>query len=213
MYFGLIKRLIDILAVIVLSIVFSPFLIILPIIIKFQNPGPVLFKHKRVGKNGKEFKLFKFRSMYQDADEMLIKDKKLNSRFKNEKGGWKIPAKEDPRITPIGRFMRKFTLDEFPQLINILKGEMSLVGPRPYRKDEVGDEIEEQLRKFPRLREEIKVLLSAKPGVTGPWQTSGRNEIPWDQQVKLGADYARRKSLIYDAYIILKTPFAMFSKW
>ena len=207
------KRLIDTVSVFVLAIIFSPVLIILPILIKLQSPGPVLFRHRRVGKAGKEFYLYKFRSMYHNADQILLKDKALTQRFKTQSGGWKIPAREDPRITPIGRFMRKFTFDEFPQLINVLKGEMSLVGPRPYRKDEVGDEIEEQLEKHPHLREEIKVLLSVKPGITGPWQTSGRNIIPWDKQIQFGADYARRHSLFYDLWIILKTPFAMLSKW
>lgn len=207
------KRIIDITAVFLLSIIFSPFLIILPILIKRQSTGPILYRHKRVGKDGKEFRLLKFRSMYQNADEILLQNKALQRQFKNQKGGWKIQADSDPRITPLGRFMRRFTLDEFPQLINVLKGEMSLVGPRPYRKDEVGDEIKEQLKKYPHLKKEIKVLLSVKPGITGPWQTSGRNEIPWDQQIKLGADYARRKSILYDIWIILKTPFAMFSKW
>jgi exopolysaccharide production protein ExoY len=207
------KRLIDILSVISLTIIFLPILIVLPFVIKLQSPGPVFYKHKRVGRGGKEFILYKFRTMYQNADEMLLKEKKLNDRFKKEKGGWKIPLNEDPRITPIGKFIRKFTLDEFPQLINILKGDMSLVGPRPYRKDGVGDEIQEQLKIFPHLKDEIKVLLSVKPGITGPWQVSGRNEIPWDQQIKLGAEYARKKSLLYDLYIIVKTPLAMFSKW
>ncbi len=213
MVYDFIKRLIDIVSVITLTIIFLPFLIALPFVIKLQSPGPVLYKHKRVGKGGKEFVLYKFRTMYQNADEMLLKEKKLNERFKKEKGGWKIPLNEDPRITPVGKFIRKFTLDEFPQLLNILKGDMSLVGPRPYRKDGIGDEIQEQLKIYPHLRDEIKVLLSVRPGITGPWQVSGRNEIPWDQQIKLGAEYAKRKSLLYDIYIILKTPLAMFSKW
>ncbi len=213
MFYDITKRVIDILSVVILGTVFSPFLIVLPILVKLESEGPVLFSHKRVGKNGKEFKLYKFRSMYKNADEWLIKNKKLQSKFKNELGGWKMTVDEDPRITKIGKFMRKLTLDEFPQLINVLKGEMSLVGPRPYRKDEVGDEIQEQLKKHPHLKEEIKVLLSVKPGITGPWQTSGRNEIPWDKQVELGADYARRRSILYDFWIIFKTPLAMLSKW
>jgi len=207
------KRVIDLVSVCILTILFSPILILLPILIKIQSPGPILFRHKRVGKFGKEFYLYKFRSMYEDADRILLQDKALREKFKNQRGGWKIPVNEDPRITPVGKIARHFTLDEFPQLVNILKGEMSLVGPRPYRKDEVGNEIEEQLKKFPHLRKEIKVMLSVRPGITGPWQTSGRNDIPWDQQIILGADYARRKSLFYDLWIILKTPFAMISKW
>jgi exopolysaccharide production protein ExoY len=207
------KRILDLISVLFLSLLFLPFFIILPILIRIESPGPILFRHRRVGKNGKAFYLYKFRSMYKDADKILMQNKELQHRFKNEKGGWKIPADEDPRITSVGRFMRKFTLDEFPQIINVFKGEMSLVGPRPYRKDEVGDEIQEQLKRHPHLKEEMEILLSAKPGITGPWQTSGRNDIPWDQQVKLGADYAKRRSLLYDFLIIIKTPAAMFSKW
>lgn len=213
MFYDISKRLLDILSVFVLGIIFSPFLIAIPILLVLQKSGPIFYKQRRVGQYGKQFTLYKFRTMIQNADQKLMQDKKLQARFKNQKGGWKIPVSEDPRITPIGKIIRQLTLDEFPQLINVLKGEMSLVGPRPYRKDEVGDEIKEQLKKHPELKEEIQVLLSVKPGITGPWQTSGRNDIPWEQQIKLGADYARRRSILFDIYIILKTPFAMLSKW
>ena len=117
---------------------------------------------------------------------------------------------EDPRITKIGKLIRQTSIDELPQLWNIFKGEMSLIGPRPIRKVETDDAIK---RYGPKIEKLIKESLSVKPGLTGPWQVSGRNEIPWDQRVAIDADYAKRKSILYDIYIILKTPFAMISKW
>lgn len=202
----MIKRLVDITSALVLGIIFLPIWIIIPILIRLDSPGPIIYKHKRVGRGGKEFWLYKFRTMVHNADEILFRQNpRLLAKFRQ--GDWKLAR--DPRITTLGRIMRSITIDEFPQLWNILKGEMSLVGPRAYLKKELIS----QQQKYPYTKTLIKDILSVKPGVTGPWQTSGRNVIPFDKRAQMDAHYARNLSLIKDLWIILKTPQAMFSKW
>ena len=206
MYKNTTKRIIDILSALFLFVIFLPFWIIIPILIKLDSPGPVFYKHKRVGKNGKEFWFFKFRSMVCNADEILHQqDKKLLDKFK--KGDWKL--KDDPRITPFGKLLRNLTIDEFPQIYNVFKGDMSLVGPRAYLKNE----LEEQSKKYPKTKPYIKTILSVKPGLTGVWQTSGRNEISFDKRAKIDYEYARNWTILGDILIMLKTPQAMISKW
>src|SRR3989338_5748003 len=202
----MIKRLVDIISALVLSIVFLPIWIIIPILIKLDSPGPIIYKHKRVGKGGKEFWLYKFRTMVHNADEILFrKNPPLLAKFRQ--GDWKLAR--DPRITTLGRIMRSITIDEFPQLLNVLRGEMSMVGPRAYLKKE----LEEQQTKYPETRQWIKNILSIKPGITGPWQTSGRNIVPFNVRAKMDAEYARKKSMLEDVRIFVKTPGSMFSKW
>lgn len=200
------KRILDIASAIVLSIVFLPIWFIVPIMIYLDSGLPIIFKHKRVGLGGREFYLYKFRSMVPNADDILHKhNKELLKEFRN--GDWKI--KNDPRITVLGKALRSLTIDEFPQIYNVIKGEMSMVGPRAY----VKKELEEQTKKYPETRELEKLILSVKPGITGPWQTSGRNEVPFDKRAKLDAEYAKKKSIINDIKIMFKTPQAMISKW
>jgi len=202
------KRILDLVVATILIIAFLPFWIIIPILIFFDSGWPVIFTHKRVGKDDIDFELYKFRSMVLNADEILHqKNHKLLRQFKN--GDWKIAAKDDPRITPLGRFLRSFTIDEFPQLFNVLVGQMSMVGPRAY----VRKELEEQSRKYPETKQYIPHILSVKPGITGPWQTSGRNEIPFDKRAKMDAQYAKNKNITQDILILLRTPKAMLSKW
>ena len=202
------KRILDLFVATLLILAFSPFWIIIPLLIFLDSGWPVIFTHKRVGKGGDDFELFKFRSMVLNADEILHqKNHKLLQQFK--KGDWKIAAKDDPRITPLGRFLRSFTIDEFPQLFNVLKGQMSMVGPRAY----VRKELEEQSKKYPETKQYIPHILSVKPGITGPWQTSGRNEIPFAQRAEMDADYAVNRSIKKDILILLHTPKAMLSKW
>ena len=144
--------------------------------------------------------------MIQDADEYLYKkNPDLLKKFKAS--DWKL--ENDPRITKLGRVLRAFTIDEFPQLFNVLKGDMSLVGPRAY----LDRELKEQPYKYPKTQKLIKTILSVKPGITGPWQTSGRNEIPFDKRAYLDAKYAKEKSILKDIWYIIKTPAAMLSKW
>lgn len=202
------KRILDLVVACILIVAFLPFWLIIPLLIFFDSGWPVIFTHKRVGKGGVDFELFKFRSMVLNADEILHqKNHRLLKKFKQ--GDWKIAAKDDPRITPLGRFLRAFTIDEFPQLFNVIKGQMSMVGPRAY----VRKELEEQSKKYPETKKYIPHILSVKPGITGPWQTSGRNEIPFDKRAKMDAEYAMKKNIKNDLIILLNTPKAMISKW
>jgi lipopolysaccharide/colanic/teichoic acid biosynthesis glycosyltransferase len=211
--YEILKRITDILAAGFVSLIFSPLIVLVAIAIKFDSSGPIVYKAKRVGKNGKGFEMWKFRSMVDDADDFLLKHPKYMKVFK-QKEGWKFDeAGEDPRITRVGRFIRKYSVDELPNLFNIFVGDMSIVGPRAYRRDAVGDEIAEQLKLYPDLKEELKVALSVKPGLTGPWQTGGRNKLSWDQRVRLDAAYARQKNIFKDFLYVLKTPFVMLNKW
>ncbi len=202
------KRLLDLIVASILTVVFLPVWVIVPILIKLTSEGPVFFLHKRVGKDGKEFMMFKFRTMVNNADEILYKKQpELLKKFKEN--DWKLEMKDDPRITPIGRVLRALTIDEFPQLINVFKGEMSMIGPRAY----IRKELDEQLKKYPQAKKYIKIILTAKPGITGVWQTSGRNEISFDKRTQLDAQYVKEMSLWNDLKILLKTPKAMISKW
>lgn len=202
------KRILDILVASLLIIAFLPFWIIIPLLIIFDSGLPILFQHKRIGKDGREFEINKFRSMITGAHELLHKkNKRLLRKFKD--GDWKIAAKEDPRITRLGRLLRALTIDEFPQLFNVLSGDMSMVGPRAYMKSELA----EQTRKYPQTRQYVRKILSVKPGITGPWQTGGRNEIPFSQRAKMDAAYADNLSIWKDIMILAKTPKAMISKW
>lgn len=200
------KRLLDIVVALGLLILFLPIWFFVPILVYIDSGWPVIFRHKRIGKNGKEFYLYKFRSMVHDADDILHKhDKKLLQEFK--KGDWKL--ENDPRITKLGKVIRSLTIDEFPQLYNVLKGEMSMVGPRAYLRKE----LEEQVEKYPETKQYVDTILSMKPGITGPWQTSGRNEVPFSVRAKLDADYAQNPSISKDLSILFRTPKAMISKW
>jgi lipopolysaccharide/colanic/teichoic acid biosynthesis glycosyltransferase len=200
------KRFLDIMVAVSLTIIFLPIWFIVPVLIYFDSGWPVIFRHRRVVKDGKEFYLYKFRSMVHDADEILHKkDKKLLQEFK--KSDWKL--ENDPRITKLGKVLRSLTIDEFPQLYNVLRGEMSMIGPRAYLKKE----LDEQAEKYPETKPHIAQILSVKPGITGPWQTSGRNEVPFVHRAKMDAEYAKKKSIANDLQILVKTPKAMISKW
>jgi len=152
--------------------------------------------------------MYKYRSMIANAHHLLKTDPKFRDLYeKYKKGSYKLSLKDDPRITAVGRFLRRFSLDELPQFFNILKGEMSIVGPRAY----YPDELKEQQRVYPESEKHIQELLMVKPGVTGYWQVTGRSEINFDKRVKIDADYAKRRSIIQDIIITLKTPWAMLS--
>ena len=208
LYPPLIKRALDLTVASILAVIFLPIWLVVPLLIKLTSKGPVLYSHKRVGRGGSEFEMFKFRSMVLDADYILHeKNSSLLQKFKSQ--DWKLEAKDDPRITPLGRVLRALTIDEFPQLLNVFRGEMSMVGPRAYLKNE----LTEQLNKYPGSRRDIDLVLSVKPGITGLWQVSGRNEISFDKRARLDAEYAKGASLWTDLMILLKTPKAMISKW
>ncbi len=201
------KRLMDIVSSLILIIMFSPVMLTVALAIKLDTSGPVLADTpERVGKNGRPFKMYKFRSMVENAHEILRENPKfarLYERYK--KGSYKL--KDDPRVTRVGHFIRRHSLDEVPQLFNILKGEMSLVGPRAY----YPDELREQQKQYPKTKESVKIVLSVRPGLTGYWQVSGRSEINFDKRIEMDAQYVRKRSILYDIWIILKTPWAMVS--
>ena len=144
--------------------------------------------------------------MVANAHEILVSDPKYKDLLTEyKKGGYKL--KDDPRITTVGRFIRKYSFDEIPQFVNVLKGDMSVVGPRAYYPDELRD----QQKKYPFTRDAVKVVLSVKPGITGIWQVTGRSQINFDKRIQLDASYAKRRSILFDFYLLLKTPIAMFS--
>ncbi len=200
-----IKRVLDLSLALFLAILFFPIWIIVPLVVLIDSGRPIFYRHRRVGKGGKEFWLYKFRSMVVNADKMLLWNKRLLAEFKNS--DWKL--ENDPRITKLGRILRNLTIDEFPQLFNVFKGEMSMIGPRAY----VKNELKEQGKKYPSTKKYIETILAVRPGITGVWQTSGRNEIPFTQRAKMDYDYVRKMSFWEDLKIILKTPKAMISKW
>lgn len=205
--YTLIKRAMDISLAIILSLVFLPVYILTAIAIKLDSKGPILADTpERVGKNGGRFKMYKFRSMIENAHEMLRFDPQfVNLYRKYKRGNYKL--RHDPRVTRIGRFIRKHSIDEIPQLLNVFKGDMSIVGPRAYYPDEIRD----QQEKYPHTKDLVKVVLSVRPGITGAWQVSGRSEVNFDKRIKIDADYVRRKNIFYDMIILVKTPWAMIS--
>ena len=190
-----IKRMIDICGALVGCVVLALITLIFGPLIKLESPGPVFFAQKRVGKNGRIFKMYKFRSMYADAEE-----RKKELMAQNEMSGLMFKMENDPRITKIGGFMRKTSLDEFPQFINILKGDMSLVGTRPPTLDE-----------FSQYSPYHKKRLSFRPGLTGMWQVSGRSDITdFEEIVRLDVEYIEEWSVGLDIKILLKTVFTVF---
>lgn len=196
----------DIIGGIVGIVIFSPLLIAVAIAIKLNSRGPVMADTPmRVGRNGKLFKMYKFRSMVVGAQDLLQKNPELLKQYKLN--SYKLH--NDPRVTGVGKFIRKFSIDEFPQFFNIVKGEMSLVGPRAY----YPFELEEQQKKYPKSRDFVKVILSNNPGLTGVWQVSGRSEINFDKRVEMDAQYVQRRSVLYDIYLIAKTiPAVLFGR-
>lgn len=201
------KRVLDIILSLFLLIIFSPIILLTMIAIKLNSRGPALADTPaRVGRNGRLFRMYKFRSMVRNAHELLTTDPEFEKLYEQyKKSGYKL--RRDPRITGVGKFIRKYSLDELPQFVNVLKGDMSIVGPRAYYLDE----LREQQVKYPHTKEAVKIVLSIKPGITGVWQVTGRSEINFDKRIELDASYAKKKSILYDLTLIAKTPFAMLS--
>lgn len=189
-----IKRIIDLIFSILGIILLSPIMLITAIAIKIESKGPVIFSQIRVGKDGKHFKMYKFRSMVQNAEE--LKEKLLSQ---NEMSGPMFKMKEDPRITKVGKFIRKTSIDELPQLFNVIKGDMSLVGPRPNLPKEVAQ-----------FSEYHKLKLKAKPGLTCYWQVMGRSSIGFEEWMELDIKYIRERSIWLDLKLIFRTFFVLF---
>ena len=193
-FYEIIKRFIDIICSFMGLLAFSPLFIIIAIIIKFTSKGPVFFSQKRVGKYGREFDMYKFRSMVVNAEEL-----KEKLAAQNEMSGPMFKMKDDPRVTKVGKFIRKTSLDELPQLWNVLKGDMSLVGPRPSLPKEVA-QFEDWMHR----------RLEVKPGLTCYWQVSGRNNIDFEDWMKLDIRYVEERNLFVDIKLIFKTIFVLF---
>jgi lipopolysaccharide/colanic/teichoic acid biosynthesis glycosyltransferase len=207
MFYQAVKRLVDIVGSLMGMIVFLPVALATAIAIEIESPGPLFADTpKRVGKEGKLFRILKFRSMIPNAHTLLHTDPKFKKLLKEyKKSSYKLH--NDPRVTKVGRFIRKHSIDEIPQLFNVLAGDMSLVGPRPY----YPFELEEQQEKYPQTRELVQEVLRVKPGITGQWQVSGRSEINFDKRIEMDALYARKRSVLYDILILLKSPLAMIT--
>ena len=187
------KRLFDIVFSLLILIFFSPVYLVLMTLIAINSPGPIFYIQQRVGKDYQPFNCIKFRTMVDNADEMLetiISDSpQMRQEFQDN-----FKLKHDPRITKIGSFLRLTSLDEFPQFWNVLKGDMSVVGPRPL--------VPEELHKYGRR---INTVLTIKPGITGLWQVSGRNDIPYPKRVKIDVYYATSHNWLLDIWIVFKT--------
>lgn len=187
------KRIMDLLGAMVGLIIFSPiFLVISILYMTGDNKGPIFFKQIRMGKDGKRFYIYKFRSMIVNAEEKLKGNEILYKKYIDN--NYKLEPIEDPRITKVGQFLRKTSLDELPQFLNVLKGDMSLVGPRPV--------VQEELIEYGKRKDEF---LSVKPGLTGYWQVSGRSDVGYPERVDLELYYAYNASLWFDIKILLLT--------
>src|SRR3989338_4376215 len=207
MLYNFLKRTLDIILSVILLFFFSPIILATAIAIKLDSSGPIFADTpRRVGQHGRLFKMFKFRSMIKNAHDALVNDPEFKNLYEEyKKGGYKLRG--DPRITNVGKIIRKYSIDEIPQFINVLLGDMSIVGPRAYYPDELRD----QQKQYPHTKDAVKVVLSVKPGITGIWQVSGRSQINFDKRIQLDAEYAEKRSILYDLYLILKTPLAMLS--
>lgn len=195
------KRFLDVLFSSVALFILSPLLLCVSILIKLTSPGPVFFSQARVGKGGRIFSFYKFRSMryIDEAEHNNYLEKLLDRDLGPEKGAPIFKLSSDPRLTWFGKFMRKTSLDELPTLINVLKGDMSLVGPRPALPYEVE-----------RYEEWAKERLNCRPGVTGLWQMSGRTSIDYNRMLQLDIEYIHKRSMLLDLKILLKTILIIF---
>ena len=191
------KRIVDIILGCIGLVLLSPVFLILAICIKIDSKGPVIFAHKRIGKNGKEFNMYKFRSMYENAEEMI---ENFNEEQKRE---WQenFKLENDPRITKVGKFLRKTSLDELPQIVNIIKGDLSIIGPRPI--------VDEELEKYGENKEKF---LSITPGLTGYWQANGRSNTTYEERMQMELYYIDNQSLWLDIKIFFKTIVSVLKK-
>jgi lipopolysaccharide/colanic/teichoic acid biosynthesis glycosyltransferase len=195
--YGFLKRCFDVVSSIFALILFSPLYLVFAVIVKVDSKGPVFFGHNRLGKDGKIIKVYKYRTMAIDAEEIL---KNMPEEMKKEfEKNFKF--ENDPRITKVGKLLRESSLDELPQLFNIIKGNMSVVGPRPI--------VEKEIEKYGEYGDK---LLTIKPGLTGNWQANGRSDTTYEERVKLDIDYIDNRNLWYDMVIIIKTIGVVFKR-
>jgi lipopolysaccharide/colanic/teichoic acid biosynthesis glycosyltransferase len=187
------QRAFDLVAGSVIVVLTAPLMLAVAVAVRLTSRGPVVFRQTRIGRNGEPFECSKFRTMRTDAEDrlaaILLEDAEARAAFEKD---FKLPV--DPRVTRFGRLLRRTSLDELPQLFNVLRGEMSLVGPRPVVPEELG-----------RYGSSAQVVLQVRPGMTGPWQVNGRNSLPYDERIHLDVDYALNRSLGGDIDILFRT--------
>ena len=202
------KRVMDVFLALFLGTIFFPVSLLVALAIKLESPHAPIFADTppRIGKNGRHFYAYKFRSMILNAHALMRTDPKFKQLFEQFKRN-SFKLENDPRVTRIGKFIRKYSLDEVPQFLNVLNGDMSLIGPRPY----YAEELDEQQKKYPQTKELVKKALSVRPGITGIWQVSGRSDINFDKRIEMDSHYAENMNLWYDLKILFKTPFVMLS--
>lgn len=195
--YNLVKRLADIILSLIAIIFLSPIFLIVALVVRFDSKGKIVFGHERIGKNMNRFKIYKFRTMYENSEEIF------NNFTEDQKKEYYINFKldNDPRITKVGRFLRETSLDELPQLINILKGNMSIVGPRPI--------VEKEIEKYGSYAETV---FSVLPGLTGYWQANGRSDTTYAERVQMDMYYIKNRSILMDINIILKTVISVIKK-
>jgi len=191
------KRMLDLLIAIPVFVFLLPFFVLAALLIRVESPGPVFYTDRRLGKNGKVFTCIKFRTMFVDNDATLAAHLEANSTARQ---CWQLYRKlpDDPRVTRLGRLLRKFTIDEFPQVINIIRGEMSIVGPRPF-----------MIREVPDIGPHLSELLTMRPGMAGMWIAYGRNRLTFEERVSLDLKYVREWSLKLDASLFFKSLVAL----
>ncbi|HEY8007398.1 MAG TPA: sugar transferase [Methylocella sp.] len=197
---GKAKRIFDVIVASITLFLFLPLFAFVVLLLKLTDPGPVIFSHVRVGQGGRRFACLKFRSMVTDSDKVL---KSLLESDPTARAEWERTQKltNDPRITAVGKFLRQSSLDELPQLINVIRGDMSLVGPRPVVPSEVG-----------RYGEKLGLYLQARPGITGVWQVSGRNDCGYDKRIEMDANYVRNWRISNDIVILMRTLGAVIAR-
>jgi len=210
MPYKIIKRVSDIVLSLFLLILFLPFFLLVSFLIWLGDRNEICVRDPlRIGLNGKEFHMYKFRTMMPNAHKEILENPAYSSlKEKWESNGNKLRIDEDIRITRVGKLLRKTDLDELPQIINVLRGDMSIVGPRPMYKDE----LERHLKSNPGDEKYLEDIFSVRPGITGLWQVSGRNEIPFTKRLKMDAWYSDKQSLLLDIKILLKTPYVVLTR-
>jgi lipopolysaccharide/colanic/teichoic acid biosynthesis glycosyltransferase len=193
-----VKRILDVAVATSVLVVLAPALAVIAAVIRWDSPGPVLFRQQRRGRGERVFQIWKFRTMCLRAEELMHELEGLNIHAQyGDPRLWKVP--DDPRVTRVGRFLRRFSLDELPQLVNVIRGEMSLVGPRPL-----------MLSEDAHVQGAARVRVEMRPGITGPWQVCGRNAVPFEEMLKLDCLYVTEWSLRRDFHLLLLTLPAIF---
>lgn len=204
------KRIFDLFFSLLCLLMASPLLLLIAVILKVTSPGPIFYRSPRLGRGGKIIHCLKFRTMYLDAETRLYEILKTNSRLRQEWNAFQ-KLKNDPRVTPFGKFLRKNSLDELPQFLNVLFGDLSVVGPRPPTLLGPPSQYLDEIRNL--YGSSTSKILSIRPGITGVWQISGRSQIPFQERVKMEERYASEQNLWTDLVVIIKTiPAVLFSK-